>query len=45
MSETHTQEEFRAWFDLAFAASDLNGDGNFDKAEAEAFARGVHSLR
>ena len=38
----HTQEEFKAWFDSLFTASDVNTDGVLDKEEAEAFARSVH---
>ena len=30
---------------MAFEASDLDHDGTLDKSEAEAFARGVHSMK
>ena len=42
---THTQVEFRAWFDNLFAQHDADGSGDFDKAEAGAFARALHALK
>ena len=45
MAEQWTTAQFTEWFEALFAEHDKNGDGKFDRPEAQAFARAVHASR